>query len=112
MGITKVANIYKIPKGWENDPAYVYIGRAGHGLDGTFGSPIALNKPCPICGDVHRDNGSTLDCYYIYLTTRLVHDPEFFRAFWQLKGKTLVCFCKPKPCHGDVMTKYLNSEPF
>lgn len=25
-----------------------------------------------------------------------------------LKGKTLGCFCKPKPCHGDVYVKLLS----
>lgn len=27
----------------------------------------------------------------------------FRQAVFQLKGKTLGCFCKPNPCHGDVL---------
>jgi hypothetical protein len=28
----------------------------------------------------------------------------------ELKGKDLVCFCKPKPCHGDVLLELANEE--
>ena len=35
------------------------------------------------------------------------------RRFWQalleaLRDKRLACWCKPKPCHGDVLVKLLN----
>lgn len=26
-----------------------------------------------------------------------------------LRGKTLGCFCFPKPCHGDILAAYANS---
>ena len=25
-----------------------------------------------------------------------------------IRGKDLVCFCSPKPCHGDLLLKYAN----
>jgi hypothetical protein len=25
----------------------------------------------------------------------------------KLRGKSLVCFCKPKPCHGDIYVQIL-----
>ena len=28
----------------------------------------------------------------------------------QLKGKNLICFCKPKKCHGDILLKLANSK--
>ena len=28
----------------------VYIGRAGHGLDGPFGNPCRVGSRCPECG--------------------------------------------------------------
>lgn len=28
----------------------------------------------------------------------------------KLAGKTLVCWCKPKPCHGDVYIQFLNES--
>lgn len=29
----------------------------------------------------------------------------------ELKGKDLVCFCKPKDCHGDVWASIANDTP-
>jgi hypothetical protein len=29
----------------------------------------------------------------------------------ELKGKDLVCFCKPKDCHGDIWIEIANSTP-
>lgn len=28
-----------------------------------------------------------------------------------LKGKDLVCFCAPLPCHGDILLKIANAKP-
>jgi len=27
----------------------------------------------------------------------------------ELKGKTLGCWCHPKQCHGDILSKWANS---
>lgn len=32
------------------------------------------------------------------------------RARHELRGKDLVCFCKPAACHGDVLLEIANSE--
>ncbi|MBI3972630.1 MAG: DUF4326 domain-containing protein [Chloroflexi bacterium] len=29
--------------------------------------------------------------------------PDLLTALPELRGKTLSCWCKPKPCHGDVL---------
>jgi hypothetical protein len=57
-----------------------------------------------ICGQKH-DRGGTLVCYRIYLVDRLIKDPEFRDLVISLKGKTLVCFCKPAACHGDILAE-------
>jgi hypothetical protein len=31
--------------------------------------------------------------------------PELMAALPELKGKTLGCWCKPGPCHGDVLAE-------
>lgn len=90
---TKVVNI-------RTDSYDVYIGRAGHGQDGYFGNPFKL-KP-------GMDRGSTLNSYSAYFHNRLTSDPEFRRRVQELKGKTLGCFCKPHPCHGDIIKDYLD----
>ena len=93
--MTRVANIYHLPLDWKDDPKYVYIGRAGRGLDGTFGNPFRLGP------DERR--GVTLTRYGQWLSERLEDDPEFRDKVVALHGKVLVCFCKPQACHGDYL---------
>ena len=92
---TKVVNIYK-------EPFDVYIGRAGKGKDGYFGNPFPLLKG--------EERGSTLDNYKKYFFERIEKDIEFKEKILSLRGKTLGCFCKPKPCHGDIIKEYLDGK--
>ena len=90
---TKVVNI-------RNHKYDVYIGRAGRGQDGYFGNPFALKAD--------EARGSSLEKYRKYFNNRLETDPEFRRRILALKGKTLGCFCKPHPCHGDIIAEYVD----
>jgi len=45
--------------------------------------------------------------YKEYFYARLKQQPEFRQAVEALKGKVLGCWCKPLPCHGDVIRDYL-----
>lgn len=96
--MTEVVNIYHLKKDWDSNPEYVYIGRAGKGKSGFFGNPF-INT---------GDPGSTLPLYEEYLQKRLFEDPEFKQKATKLKGKKLVCFCHPKPCHGDILKRYVD----
>jgi hypothetical protein len=78
----------------------VYIGRPGNGQDGYFGNPFRLQYGEP--------RGATIERYKAYFYNRLELDAEFKRRIHELKGKTIACFCKPHPCHGDVIAEYLN----
>ena len=80
------------------------------GESGYFGNPISINKPCPICSEIHQLGGSTLKCYEIYLQEKLKNNLVFKEEFFKLKGKKLICFCKPNPCHTDIMIQYLDGE--
>jgi hypothetical protein len=93
--MTKIVNLYK-------EPYDIYIGRAGKGQSGYFGNPFKL-KP-------GNSKGSTLEEYKKYFYERLEKDPEFKANILALKGKTLGCFCKPSPCHGDIIIEYLNNN--
>ncbi|RME01760.1 MAG: DUF4326 domain-containing protein [Deltaproteobacteria bacterium] len=86
-------------------PDEVYIGRAGHGHDGYFGNPIRVGQVCQECGSIHQDRGDTIPCYESYVRSRMECDPMFRSKVKGLRGKTLVCFCKPNPCHGDILAK-------
>jgi len=110
---SRLINIRYAPSGWQNNPDYVYIGRAGKGQDGYFGNPFPLQKGLP--------RGATLQFYRSYLAKRLSEDPEFKQRVLGLLGKTLVCFCAPKEgldvhdstdenylCHGQILLSVLD----
>ena len=80
-------------------PEEVYIGRGG-----PFGNPIVIGKPCLMCGKNHERSGA-LKCYRKWLDQMLEKDIDFSAQVYALYGKTLVCFCKPLPCHGDVLAE-------
>lgn len=90
---TRVVNLYK-------EKFDIYIGRAGKGQNGYYGNPFPLLKG--------EERGSSLEKYAKYFYERLEKDEEFKNNIHALKGKTLGCFCKPQPCHGDIIKKYLD----
>ncbi len=74
-------------------PGAVYIGRGSPfgnkyviGLDGT------RDEVC----DKHAES--------------VLYDPQMIAMIKRaLRGKDLVCFCKPRRCHGDVLLEIANS---
>jgi hypothetical protein len=103
--VTRVIHIRDVPPGWQrsDDPAgdIVYIGRPGR-----FGNPYPLRPGEP--------RGSTIERYRHWLHRRLLRDPDFAAEVAALHGKTLVCYCAPKACHGDTLAKaaeWLQSRP-
>ena len=101
-----------------NSDTMVYIGRGPGKCDmlntppgdkGWLGNPVILGQLCLVCGDVHHDGGSTLECYRVALKQRL-KDPEFVKAIKEVaeSGKDLACWCKPGPCHGDILVSVFN----
>lgn len=76
----------------------IYIGRAGKGQDGYFGNPFTLEKD--------GDRNEILHKYREWIKHRIGHDDEFRARVAELKGKTLVCFCIPKKCHGMVLAAW------
>ena len=93
--MTTVINIRQAPKGWEDDPSFVYIGRPGRGHTGYYGNPFILYHP--------KDREDMLHRYYDWAVNLLHTDPTFAGKVLDLDGKTLVCFCRPLACHGDVL---------
>lgn len=75
-------------------PDAVYIGR------GTiWGNPFIIGE------DGDRDN-------VIQLYRKRIFFKEGFEEKIQaeLKGKDLVCYCAPLPCHGDVLLEIANED--
>jgi hypothetical protein len=74
-----------------------------------FGNPVKAGEPCPVCGLVHREPGDTLPCYRKWLAEKIASDPAFRAVVASLRRKTLVCFCAPKPCHGDILLEFADN---
>jgi hypothetical protein len=37
----------------------------------------------------------------------VLNTPELMESLDELDGKVLGCFCKPEPCHGDVLLELI-----
>lgn len=74
-----------------NGTTRVYIGRGSH-----YGNPFYINQ--------HGTREQVIELYrnYFYGSPELMNLARRY-----LKGKTLVCHCKPLACHGDVIAEYL-----
>lgn len=70
----------------------VYIGRPT-----KWGNPYVVGK-----------DGTREECVLMYEAWLLLDNPLYEQAKKELKGKDLVCFCKPKACHGDVLLRIAN----
>ncbi len=75
----------------------VFIGRPGKDLDGPFGNPFRA--------------GPALTRFREYFLERVASDPDYRAQVLALRGKRLGCFCKPKPCHGDIMAEWIDAQP-
>jgi hypothetical protein len=91
-----------------NQEADVYIGRPPRGLGipdpparGWLGNPFVMNN--------EEGRMEVIDRFRLYFAKRVHTDKAFRKAVLELRGKTLGCFCKPKPCHGDIIALWLNS---
>lgn len=86
---------------WDDrEPGFVYIGRKGGGY---FGNPFVVGA--------HGDRVTVLERYREYFRSRMSLDPSFRAAIEGLRGRQLVCHCKPRECHGDVIKEYLDALP-
>lgn len=62
-----------------------------------FGNPYIIGK--------HGTRAEVLTMYRKWLWKRMVNNEEFRREVCALKGKDLICWCKPHACHADVLAK-------
>ncbi len=85
--MTRVVNIKK----YTGD--YVYIGRGS-----IWGNPFKIGK------DGTRQE--VIIEYEKYVMGR----PELMADLPRLESQVLGCYCKPKPCHGDILVKLLRER--
>lgn len=91
-----------MPKVWnQSDPNVpedaVYVGRPS-----LFGNPFVIGK-----------HGSREDCIRRYKHEVLSELTQAQMDFLKLvlRGKDLVCWCAPEPCHADVLLELANDVP-
>lgn len=79
----------------------VYIGRKVPRFAASpWGNPYRVGKDGP--------PDAVLAKYAVWLTARFC-DPAFRAATLALRGKRLGCWCKPGPCHGDVLAIWIEA---
>lgn len=62
-----------------------------------WGNPYIIGK--------HGDRDYVCEAYMEYARNRLVKEPTWL---FPLRGKDLVCWCKPQRCHGDFLLLLAN----
>lgn len=72
----------------------VYIGRGS-----KWGNPFKIG--------IDGNRSQVISLYEEWLKTQ----ETLLDSIDELDGKTLVCFCKPKQCHGDILLKVQRINP-
>lgn len=110
---TTVSHIGKVPDWWRKDPDhFAYIGRQREGMH--FGNPFSC-KPRSLAEIKVNTREESIEAFrqWIIGGAHTEVEPErrqwVLDNLWRLRGKTLVCFCHPRNCHGDVLA-YLVDE--
>lgn len=73
-------------------PFDIYIGRGSR-----WGNPFPIER------------GADREAVIRRFEDHLRDSPELLEGLEELSGKSLGCFCAPKPCHGDVLAAFADS---
>ena len=87
-----------MPKVWnKGDPNIpkdaVYVGRPS-----KWGNPYVIGKD--------GDRAHVIEMYRIWLKDAR----RELKARAELRGKDLICWCAPKPCHADILLEIANAD--
>jgi hypothetical protein len=85
----KVLNAKHVGK--QSTPDRVNVGRPSE-----WGNPFKLGR-----------DGTRADVIAKYRAW-IVQQPALMAALPELRGRNLVCWCAPKPCHADVLLELAN----
>lgn len=85
-----------------NPNDYVYIGRPS-----KWGNPFThINNS--LAKFVLNDRNEAINAYKEWLING--EGKYLLNDLYELKGKTLGCWCKPKSCHGDILVELVNTK--
>lgn len=74
-------------------PASVYIGRPS-----KWGNPFVIGP-----------NGNRAQVIALYREW-IMKQTQLLESLGELRGKDLVCYCAPLPCHGDILLALANQD--
>lgn len=92
----RVVNLHRVELG-----DAVYVGRASprRGLaESAFGNPFVEGR--------HGTRAEVIEKYRSWLLGR----QELLLRLPELRGRRLACWCKPLPCHGDVLVELVDAD--
>ena len=96
----KVVNIRMVNR---KRPYYdIYIGRESYYPNARFSQSKWANLPNVKKVGIKK----SLELYEKHIR----NTPNLWNTLFELKGKILGCWCKPKPCHGDILIKLLEEK--
>jgi hypothetical protein len=97
MSRCRVVNIRSLPHNRaEWPPDHVYVGRPS-----PWGNANVLQNPFSA-----EERADVIARYEVWVRTSTEVRARWVREHIKnLRGKTLVCYCAPKPCHGDVLAR-------
>jgi len=72
--------------------------------DVYIGRPSKWGNPFKIGRDGTREE--VIEKYRRFL----LNNPELMSSLHEVRGKILGCWCKPLPCHGDVIAELADKE--
>lgn len=84
---------------YHNIPYDVYIGRGS-----KWGNPYS-HLPSTLAQYRVATREEAIAKYREWIQTQ----PELLASLYELKDKTLCCYCLPLACHGDVLIKLIKS---
>ena len=115
MGQIHVINIKNEDKSL--DDGYFYIGRSKE-MSSPLGNPFTHNgKRTSLAKLSFPTAKQAIDAYEMFFDKMYGTNEDFTKAFDEIyeyyktgKDVYLGCFCKPNPCHGDVIAKKLQQK--
>ena len=94
---------------WLENDAHVYVGRSmriGAAGGRTFTVPSSKwHNPFR----VGTSRESAIERFRAHITARIEAEPATYDLA-ELRGKELGCWCKPRPCHGDVLRELVEAR--
>ena len=102
-----IINLYTVDiSTWIKDPNNIYIGRASKGLKASkWGNPHKIGHPNS-CEEAIKLREKAVQLFDNYLQS----NKDLANSVYELKGKTLGCWCAPKKCHAEILHRMAGNK--